>query len=135
MKSSLLYLIEKMQQLRGTAGAIYDTAMANGMNKEAANEAIEPIRRRLQELLSSCARENVGACVMAIRSMESQIEAYEMDIKFLRQKMSDARMHIYSVKKELTKRMQDEEVSTLHEGDFFVALVDLPGGGTDVSIR
>ena len=131
---SHLGLSDKISKLRATAAALYDVNKANGMPPEKIAEHLVPLTYLLDTVINDAVKSNVGETALAIKCMENKIHAYEMDIKFLQQKILDTRDYIDHINAIVLKRMAEEETDNLH-GDGFMLTRSVKDGKEKVNVK
>ncbi len=129
---SALSLSERIMGLRIAAALLYDQGLAKGIDTRQIGADIQPIRRKMKELIEGAVPSDLGGLVLAMQRLESQAQAHERDMKFLAEKASDARRHIAEIESTVMAKMKALGVLELTHGDYSVTLT---GSGETERLR
>lgn len=121
---SSLKFYDRLCQIRLTAAVLYDRGRALGHGHEELADDIRPLMQTLQKERAEAADSDLAGVVMAIRSLESEAQKHELDVKFLTEKAASAREHVALLKQELHGTLTRRGITERIEGDFSVTLVD-----------
>lgn len=111
-------LSEKIMGLRTTAAALYDLAIRQGRKPADIQKDILPVTTKLHELIVDAVKHDLAGIVLAVQRFESQAEAHEDDIAFLKNKAQDAHNHANMLRKAVLDHMTDLGVDKLTHGNF-----------------
>lgn len=133
-----LALAAKITHLRLTAAAIFDRLVGAGAPPEEVQKALNPVQKHMADAIVDAVTHNPAAAAFAVVNFEHQVGAFEADIAYLRQKITDTRQHIDMVKKAFAGRLVGSNRETLECDGFLVTMVKAgkdPASGVTVTIR
>jgi hypothetical protein len=113
--------------LRSQAAMAYDRASLAKASSEEIAEAVEPLSRRLHQLVLASAWADLDGLILAGKRFENVIKSLENDIKVLREKIDNTHGHLSLLKAAAQERMTKESVRFLRSDVGFVTMTYVNG--------
>jgi hypothetical protein len=100
---------------------LFDIGKKQGHSSEQIAGNIRPLAEALVDSIVSAP---VGECALAIKLLESQLEAHAVDEKFIQEKMDDCKVHIDNIKNSLINKMNENKKISMIEDGYSLTLID-----------
>lgn len=114
-------LIDKINHLRLHASFLFDLGKAKNMDPKEIGKTIKPLSDKLEKEINES---SVKERVLAINSLNSQIEAHQLDQQLIQLKIEDTKDHINSLTHSLIKELQSRGTDSLIEDGYAITLID-----------
>lgn len=114
-------LIDQINHLRLSAAFLFDLGRSRKQTPDQIAANISPLAQKLDEQIMNAP---VGELVIALKSIEHQMEAHQLDMRFFAEKIEDCKSHVENIKKSLVKKLIDQDKTCLIEDGHTLTLID-----------
>lgn len=114
-------LIDRINHLRANAAFLFDLGKSQGFSNEKIALTISPLSETLiKEINNSSIKDRS----MAVKSLEHQIEAHQLDKALIDQKIEDSIGHIENIKNSLINVLNDKKINVHTEEGYTLTMIE-----------
>ena len=114
-------LIDRITHLRSNAAFLFDLGKRRGHSPEQISLTIRPLAETLEKEINNS---SIKERAMAVKSLEHQVEAHQLDKELIDQKIEDCLGHIMNIKNSLINDLDEKKVQVYEENGYTLTMID-----------